>query len=186
MSRDDHRAAQMLEAADRAMAERRARVPLPLLQRVSIASPCHARWDAMKGDARVRHCADCDKDVYDLSEMTEAEATALLSREGPAACVRLHRRADGTVITSDCPVGVSMKRRRRFVAASAAVAGSVLAAAASWMTARALDRPTCSVAPGPGPAPEVMMGAVAVMPPPSTTITPVVPAVPPTSDASGR
>lgn len=177
--RDAFRAEQILRDADAAMAARR-KIPLPLLERITIASPCHARWADMSGDARVRHCADCDRDVYDLSEMTADEATALLSREGPAACVRLHRRADGTVITSDCPVGRSQKRRRNLVAAGVAVAGSVLAAAASWMTAHAVDHPPCAVQPT-GPT-EVVMGAIAVMPPPSTT---VVATPTPTSSPSG-
>lgn len=149
---------------------RRAKVPLPLLARVQIASPCHARWDEMTGDERVRHCGACDKDVYDLSEMTTADAEALLSREGPAACVRLHRRADGTVLTSDCPVGAKKKRRRRWIAAGVAVAGGILAAGASLVTTTQGE--PCVMP----PYAEPMMGAVAIMPPPTTTVSDDVPA----------
>lgn len=160
--------ADALREAEDAVGRKRAKVPLPLLSRVEIASPCHARWDEMTGDARVRHCASCDKDVYDLSEMTTADAEALLSREGPMACVRMHRRADGTVLTSDCPVGAKKKRRRRWLAAGAAVAGSVMAAAAGLVTQTTQGEPC--VFPPNGSA---MMGTVAVTP------LPVVPRVAP-------
>src|SRR4051812_47184360 len=40
---------------------------LPLLDRITIASPCTASWDDMAGDDRVRFCASCQKDVYNLS-----------------------------------------------------------------------------------------------------------------------
>lgn len=162
---------QALRGAEDAIGARRAKVPLPLLSRVQIASPCSARWDEMMGDARVRHCASCDKDVYDLSEMTAADAEALLSREGPIACVRLHRRADGTVITADCPVGAKKKRRRRMLAAGVAVASSVMAAAASLVTHTTQGEP-CVVPPGE----HVMMGAIAAMPPPTTAPSNVSPA----------
>jgi hypothetical protein len=167
-----------LRDAEDELGRRRAKVPLPLLARVTIASPCHARWDEMKGDERVRHCASCDKDVYDLSEMTTSEAEALLSREGPAACVRLHRRADGTVITSDCPVGARNKRRRRWLAAGAAIAGSAMAAA-GWATQATQGEP-CVVTPPNQPQTVMSMGAIAVSPPPSEIpVVTGVPAMPP-------
>lgn len=125
------RARSELRDAERAASTWRAKIPLPLLARVHVASPCHARWDEMSGDERVRHCGACDKDVYDLSEMTEDEAETLLRTVGESACVRLRRRADGTVMTSDCPVGAERARRRRFVTAIASVAGAAATALAA-------------------------------------------------------
>lgn len=125
------RARSELRDAERAASTWRAKIPLPLLARVHVASPCHARWDEMSGDERVRHCGACDKDVYDLSEMTEDEAETLLRTVGESACVRLRRRADGTVMTSDCPVGAERARRRRVVTAVASVAGAAATALAA-------------------------------------------------------
>lgn len=73
------------------------------LHNIDIASPCTASWDQMKGDDRVRHCGDCNKNVFNLSAMPEAEAAALVAvnTEGKL-CVRFYRREDGTVMTSDC------------------------------------------------------------------------------------
>ena len=116
---------------------------LPLLERVAIASPCSADWDAMTGDERTRFCQQCEKHVYDLSAMSAEEAEALLREKGGDACLRIYRRADGTVLTADCPVGVRTKRRRRAVASL--VGGGMVAAGALLALAR--SQPPIAVAP---------------------------------------
>jgi hypothetical protein len=93
-----------------------------MLESLRIAAPCPARWEDMIGDDRTRFCHGCAKDVHDLSKFTREEAEALLNEHGHGACVRLTRRADGTVITGDCPIGTQRRRRR---AAATAIAGSV-------------------------------------------------------------
>ncbi len=93
-----------------------------MLESLRIAAPCPARWDDMIGDDRTRFCHGCAKDVHDLSKFTREEAEALLKQHGHGTCVRLTRRADGTVITGDCPVGTQRRRRR---AAAVAIASSV-------------------------------------------------------------
>jgi hypothetical protein len=107
---------------------------LPLLDRIQIASPCNVGWDAMVGDDRVRFCSSCEKNVYNLSAMARDEAERLLVQHEASICVRLFRRADGTVLTSDCPVGVRRKRIRRGVMAAAG-AGALAATAANAMFA---------------------------------------------------
>jgi len=92
---------------------------LPLLDSIRIASPCNAAWDEMIGDDRVRFCGSCQKNVYDLSALAADDAERLLAEHEGAICVRLYRRADGTVLTADCPVGVRKKRVRRAVVAVA-------------------------------------------------------------------
>jgi hypothetical protein len=104
--------------------------PGPSLEDVRIAAPCSASWDDMKGDDRVRFCGKCEKNVYNLSAMPRQEAEALLA-DRAGICVRLYKRADGTVLTEDCPVGV--KRRRRVRLAIATVGGGIMAAATAAM-----------------------------------------------------
>jgi hypothetical protein len=85
------------------------RVPLEQLR---IANPCPARWEEMEGDDRVRFCGACKKNVYNLSALQRSEAEALVaSREGKM-CATFFRRADGTVLTADCPVGQRKARVR--------------------------------------------------------------------------
>lgn len=107
-----------------------------LLARVRVASPCRASWDGMEGDERVRFCRECGLNVYNLSEMTAADARSLVARTEGRLCGRLYRRADGTVLTKDCPRGLSAVRLRVARAAGAAF-GAVLglfAAAAAGQT----------------------------------------------------
>ena len=98
---------------------------LPALDHLRVASPCKADWDGMVGDDRVRFCAQCGKNVYNLTDMAREEAEAFLEREA-APCVRFFRREDGMVLTSDCPVGLRRKRRKH---AAVAVGVNLLAAA---------------------------------------------------------
>jgi hypothetical protein len=59
----------------------------------------------MDGDARVRFCRECNRNVYNLSAMTEREAQRVVAEREGRLCVRFYQRSDGTVLTSDCPVG---------------------------------------------------------------------------------
>ncbi|WP_020470872.1 hypothetical protein [Zavarzinella formosa] len=95
---------------------------LNILDDIRISSPCPVEWAGMAGDNRVRHCSQCDQAVYDLSALTTAEATELISLP-QQVCVRLYRRSDGTVITRDCPAG-RMRRTRQAVRRVALVLAS--------------------------------------------------------------
>ena len=76
---------------------------LTILEDLRIATPCCESWDEMAGDDRVRFCRACSRAVYNIAAMTSDEVAALIaSREG-RLCARLFRRADGTVVTADCP-----------------------------------------------------------------------------------
>jgi hypothetical protein len=106
---------------------------LPMLDDVRVASPCSASWDEMVGDERVRSCDRCEKSVYNVSAMTRDEARTLLVQNEGATCLRLFRRTDGTVITSDCQAG---KRRRVRRLVGAFVAATLGPAALLTMTDR--------------------------------------------------
>jgi hypothetical protein len=120
-------------AAVEAKLERNEGRRLPLLERVTIASPCSASWEDMVGDERVRFCGSCSKNVYNLSAMPSAEAEALLAELETSICVRLYRRADGTVLTTDCSVGVRKKRLRRAIVATAGAGAMAAAASTFWV-----------------------------------------------------
>ena len=93
------------------------------LNQLRIASPCPANWEGMKGDDRVRFCELCNLHVYNFAELTRSEAASLVANTEGRICARLYRRADGMVITKDCPVGLRALRRR-----VARVAGAAFAA----------------------------------------------------------
>lgn len=131
--RDQEAAERELSALEARLARMDAR-RASLLDDIRIASPCTARWDDMKGDDRARFCPQCQKSVYDISALSRAEAEALVTQSGGSPCIRLYRRADGTVLTADCPDGVRRKRVRLTVL-SAAGAGALAAAAFTGLRA---------------------------------------------------
>lgn len=75
------------------------------LDEVQIASPCHVAWDDMIGTRRVRYCHQCRLSVYNLSAMSREEAESMIQGREGRLCVRFFRRADGTMLTQDCPIG---------------------------------------------------------------------------------
>ena len=159
------------EEVRRRLASGVAKRALPMLDQLKVASPCSASWADMLGDERVRFCLSCEKNVYNLSAMGRDEAEALLaSRADGEICVRYYQRADGTVMTSDCPVGAKRKRRKQ-LALAVAGAGAMAAAAVT-----AFARETCTTRQGGlrpvmgevemvTPAAPAVMGSVAAMPP---------------------
>ena len=44
--------------------------PRPRRMRLRLVRGCDMRWENMVGDARVRHCGACDREVYDLTAMS--------------------------------------------------------------------------------------------------------------------
>ena len=93
--------------------------------RLRVASPCTEDWEGMSGNHLVRYCGKCEKNVYNLSELTTGEATRLVEQMEGRMCATFYARTDGSVLTADCPVGARKVRRKRqvIVAAFGAVAG---------------------------------------------------------------
>lgn len=91
----------------------------------------------MVGGDRIRHCAECNLNVYNFATMSNAEVEDLISNRGERLCVRLYQRQDGTILTKDCPVGFQVKIRRisRIAGAALTAAMSVAGAAAQTVPA---------------------------------------------------
>ena len=133
-----------------------------------IRQPCSEDWDAMTGDDKRRFCGLCNKNVHNLSAMTEPEARAVVAQQD--VCVRY----------SLDPKGQSIRHRprRRFVvravATAAITAGLALPAAAAisrepgqvGLLSQAWEALTEWASPGP----EYVQGGILVDPlPPQTT-----------------
>lgn len=97
-----------------------------LLNNVRIASPCSAAWEKMIGDERVRHCSQCNLNVYNLSVMSGPEVQDLVAKHEGRMCVHFYHRKDGTILTRNCPVGLKIVMRR-----VSRIAGIALSAAMS-------------------------------------------------------
>jgi hypothetical protein len=133
----------------------------------------------MTGDERTRFCNQCSKHVYNLSDMSRDDAERLVNdTEGPV-CVRFYRRADGTVLTADCPVGLWDVRTRfaRLWASAAALVGFLTFGAITWGS-RPDESTGSTLRDGPAATfreslrmPELIMGKIC---PPSIPIAPPV------------
>lgn len=79
-----------------------------LMRRAEIAEPCTASWEGMTGDDKIRMCAQCNLNVYNAEAMTDEEVMLKIMSlaTGNRVCMRIYRRADGTFLTKNCPVGL--------------------------------------------------------------------------------
>ena len=144
------------------------------LNNIRVASPCSANWDEMYGNERKRFCGDCKLNVYNLSDMTRGEAEDLLERSEGRLCVRFYRRADGSVITQNCPVGWAKVKQRARVVATAAFSLIVGLFGGLFFVAGLRQRQTPEIGkllvnPFATPTPKEipLMGAVAITPTPT-------------------
>jgi hypothetical protein len=81
-------------------------------------------WNDMVGDDRVRFCNQCSLNVYNISAMTKLEAESFIANAEGRICAKFYRRADGAILTRDCPVGLRAVRKK--VSRAAATAFSAL------------------------------------------------------------
>jgi hypothetical protein len=99
--------------------------PRPLLEQITSApldKACDVPWSAMSGGDRFRHCAECDREVWNLSAMTAREAEIRLLNAATTPCVNYRVDGDGRLISRDEP----LSSRRLGLRAAALVAGSLL------------------------------------------------------------
>ncbi len=157
------------------------------LDHISVAAPCHAKWSEMSGDERARFCKLCSKHVYNLSDMSRTEAEALVQQKEGKVCVRFYQRADGTVLTDNCPVGLRAARdRMRWIgsgiAALFAFAGSHAASAFGASNSKPSLKSWFVEQPAPTRA---MMGEMRIATPPPATPPGAAGASPTPSDDGG-
>ena len=107
------------------------------LEHVRVAAPCRAGWERMTGNERVRFCDQCNLNVYNLSALTRRDAERLITSTEGRLCVRFYRRADGTILTQNCPRGLRAIKQRvsRIVSATLTAALSFCAGVGlySWV-----------------------------------------------------
>lgn len=142
---------------------------------IQVNNPCPQSWEQMSGDDRTRYCQGCQAPVYNLSGMTRTEAERLVCETAGRLCVRLARTQDGRVQTLEYQPPKPGGRGWRFWTAVSTCAAAVVAGANAYF----LGRPAPTVVVG-RPAIRVVMGDVAVPPPPAPAPAPAA------SPADGR
>jgi hypothetical protein len=158
------------------------------LDAIEIPVPCEVPWESMGGNDQVRHCGACRQNVYNVAGFTRAEALHLLSSRAGRVCLRIFRRPDGTVVTSDCRERLRAARKRGwlvFAGALLIVAWAQICAqvvglmglrrlTGAGLTGAPLTRPVAALRPSPVARPLPMMGA----PPPLPMMGEVAPPIP--------
>ena len=96
------------------------------LPMITIQTPCTVPWDTMRGDDRVRFCGQCERQVFDLGNLSSSEVMELLGGTEEVPCVRFYRRPDGRVMTADCPLSIR-ERTWKWLHRRAAWAASLFA-----------------------------------------------------------
>lgn len=144
----------------------------------------------MAGDDRSRHCEQCSLKVHNISGMTRPEAEAFLASTlgtnnatTRRVCARFFRRADGTILTADCPVGLAALRAKARRTATRIAAAVGLTSLVAWAAAHeSANVPFARVQPltaaatylrggsNPFPAGRMVMGDVAVPTPPQPVL----------------
>jgi hypothetical protein len=91
---------------------------------LSVSSPCPMAWDNLVGDDRVRFCAKCRLNVYNIAEMASDDVERLILKNEGRLCGRVYVRDDGTATAENCRENI-----RRKVKAAIAVATVLLISA---------------------------------------------------------
>ena len=105
----------------------------------------------MAGDARVRHCGACGRDVRNVATMTPAEIDAMLAAPGPLPCMRIVQYQDGSLLTARVEQKPGMLRRASMMLstvmlmAGSAAAQSSIASKDATLAGRVVDQTGASI-----------------------------------------
>lgn len=118
--------------------------PCKIVERYQRATACDSNWERMSGGDKVRFCEGCQLQVYDFSDMDQAEAEELVFKREAKKDAVLYRRHDGRFISSDCPVGIKRVQTRRLAIVGALV---VIGAAIAYYSQLPPPQPAAQTAP---------------------------------------
>jgi hypothetical protein len=104
-----------------------------LLDRLNISRPCGADWSQMRGDEQKRFCSECNKFVYDFSQMSRQEGERAVLASHDEMCARITRDAAGSIVTLESSLTTRITGGRASPLAAAVLLG--VGATALAMTA---------------------------------------------------
>ncbi|MBX7220902.1 MAG: carboxypeptidase-like regulatory domain-containing protein [Blastocatellia bacterium] len=99
--------------------------PPPNIRALRVIAPCTENWETMTGDTRQRFCAECGKQVHNLSALTPSEARSVLVQNPVGVCTRFERDEAGEILFQ--PEASSQRLfTRRALSVAAGVMGTAL------------------------------------------------------------
>src|SRR5688500_18548822 len=103
------------------------------LNRLVIGSPCTTSWETMDGAGARRFCAECQREVYDFTQVSAAGIHGELHARRGSMCARMTRQG-GRLVTAPAfepPPAATLLPRRRPSAVAATLMTAWLAAASA-------------------------------------------------------
>lgn len=94
-------------------------------------SSCPFSWTEESAKVRFKHCAKCQRTIYDLDGMEQERVEALILKRENLDRFVLYERPDGKFMTSDCPV--AQKRRIQLIGLVAVCVCAIALVAAFMM-----------------------------------------------------
>ncbi|HZS38433.1 MAG TPA: hypothetical protein VFF06_16475 [Polyangia bacterium] len=102
-----------------------------------LAKSCDVPWSAMAGGERFRRCAECEREVWNLSAMTAREAEVRLLNASEWPCINYRVDRDGNLVSREEPRAPS----RRLGLGTAAFVATTLVAPVCGSLAHAGEPP---------------------------------------------
>jgi hypothetical protein len=96
------------------------------LDLIEVETPCSKDWNRMRGSDEKRFCDHCNRDVYDLGAMSEADVQNLLCQQAGKLCVRFTRLSSGKIQTLDYSTGGRKSPGWRFLTLVGAVGALIV------------------------------------------------------------
>lgn len=112
------------------------------LDSIDVKMPCNESWEEMTGNAEVRFCSHCAKDVHNISAMTRAKAAKLIKDSNGKLCVRYAKNSNGELITA--PSKFTQIKRRATIAAGVLSASLTLSTLANAQSETAVPKDTAN------------------------------------------
>jgi hypothetical protein len=100
------------------------------LETLRIAQPCSTGWENMTGDDKIRFCDACNKQVFNLSVMTQRQAEAIIAATRGNLCARIITRTDSSLLTAQIvaePLPELHRISRRALPIASAVVSAMVA-----------------------------------------------------------
>lgn len=92
------------------------------LDLLNVEKPCSASWEQMTGTAQKRFCSECNKHVFDFSQMTCQQIEAVSAVHQGNLCARITRRTDGSMVMLEPALPTYSTHRLNLPVLNAAVA----------------------------------------------------------------
>ncbi len=116
--------------------------PKDKLNQLKSTFVCPTNWEAMVGSNRKRFCNECNKHVYDFSQMTRREVEAVIEAARGNLCARVTRKPDGSIQMMEAVRPALHLISRRASPLASAVVSAMLGLSPALATDATLAPPT--------------------------------------------